>query len=311
MPILELQQRLAQVGRIRLGIKVKGANGRERPEKLDRLRFTSPRRELIETIASLYGGEVRLWEPPRGNAQWEVITEVTEVPVLVPPQDVGGAQWLELWTKGGCKRRCDGHTERLSGAPCLCGPDPLRRECKMHTRITVMLSQVKSAGVWLIDTSSFYAGTELPGITKVLAESQGIIPGRLILDQRSVVRDGKTFNFAVPVIDSDGFTAAELVSGRAPELARQRIAAELEANAAAASIAAAASPISQVLACKTRPELQALWERFGADPAIVLDDELRAAFKDAGAAVDAAAEMEAEEIVDAEIVDEENEEPGW
>jgi len=312
MAILTLQKRQTQVGRIRAGEKKIGKNGKEFPVKLDTLRFTSPRRAHIEQIAGLYGGEVQLWEPKRGNAQWEVITETDEVPVLVPPQDPGESQWFEDWTAGGCKRRCDGVTEKLSGKPCMCDPDPARRQCKMHTRITVMLTHVESAGVWLIDTSSYYAATELPGITKVLAASQGIIPGVLRLDQRTVTRNNETRNFAVVTLDVQGFTAAELVSGRAPELARQRLAAAVDTATAAAAIAAAPDPVAQVHACKTRPELQELWDRFKADPEMTLTPELETAFKEAGARVDAAAEIDAEaEIVDAEIVDEGIEEPGW
>lgn len=310
MPILTLkhQQTVTQIGRIRLGIKVKDQSGKERPTKLDRLRFTSPQKKHIETIAGLYGGEVRLWEPPHGNAQWEVITDVTEVPVLVPPQDPGENQWFEDWAKGGCKRRCDGVTERISQKPCMCDPDPKRRKCKMHTRITVMLKDVESIGVWLIDTSSFFAAIELPGVARLLANSAGLIEGVLRLDPRTKVSDNLTKHFAVPVLDVTGFTAAELVSGRAPELAKQRLAASVDA---AMAITAGPNPIAQVLACKTRTELKDLWDRFGADPEITLTPELRDAFEKTGASIDAAAEMESEEIVDAEIVDEGIEEPGW
>lgn len=308
MPILTLkaQQTVTQIGRIRLGIKVKDENGKVRPTKLDRLRFTSPQKKHIETIARLYGGEVRLWEPPHGNAQWEVITDAVEVPVLVPPQDPGESQWFEDWAKGGCKRRCDGVTERITQKPCMCDPDPKRRKCKMHTRITVMLKDVESIGVWLIDTSSFFAAIELPGVATLLAKSAGLIEGVLRLDQRTKVSDNLTKHFAVPVLDVTGFTAAELVSGRAPELAKQRLAAAVDS---AAAITAGPDPIALVLAAKTRPELQELWDQFKADPAVTLTPELESAFKEAGAHVDAAAEIDDEEgVVDAEIVEEE---PGW
>lgn len=311
MPILTLQhqQTVTQIGRIRLGIKVEDESGKVRPVKLDKLRFTSPQKKHIETIASLYGGEVRLWEPPHGNAQWEVITEVTEVPVLVPPQDPGENQWFEDWTKGGCKRRCDGVTEKLSQKPCMCDPDPKRRKCKMHTRITVMLKDVQSIGVWLIDTSSFFAAIELPGVARLLASSKGLIEGVLRLDQRTKVSDNLTKHFAVPVLDVTGFTAAELVSGRAPELAKQRLAAAVDSATAAAAIAAGPDPVALILACTTHDEIKELWRQFGADPSITRTPELDAAVKDARARIDAAAEINTEsDVVDAEIVDEE---PGW
>jgi hypothetical protein len=307
MPILTLQaqQTVTQIGRIRLGIKVKDANGKERPTKLDRLRFTSPQKKHIETIARLYGGEVRLWEPPHGNAQWEVITDAVEVPVLVPPQDPGENQWFEDWAKGGCKRRCDGITEKLSQKPCMCDPDPKRRKCKMHTRITIMLKDVESIGVWLIDTSSFFAAIELPGVARLLASSKGLIEGVLRLDQRTKVSDNLTKHFAVPVLDVTGFTAAELVSGRAPELAKQRLAAAVDS---AAAITAGPDPVALILACKSHDEIKALWKQFGADPNITRTPEMDAAVKEARANIDAAAEVDDEDgVIDAEIV----EEPGW
>ena len=41
MPIITVQRRLAEQGRIRLGQKVATSGGRTRPDKLDRFRFTS------------------------------------------------------------------------------------------------------------------------------------------------------------------------------------------------------------------------------------------------------------------------------
>jgi len=300
--ILQKQRQLTQIGKIRLGQKTRNAAGKEFPTKLDTLRFTSPRKEHIEKIAEHYGGEVRAWQPPHGNAQWEVITGVAEVPVLVPPQDPGESQWYEDWDKGGCKRRCDGITERISGGPCKCDPEPKRRKCKLHTRITLMLTEVESAGVFMLDTSSFYAAIEMPGITRLLAESKGIIPGRFYLDQRSKMQDGKLHNYAVPVIDPVGFTAAELVSGRAPELAAKRLAAEIEGNGPAA-IAAGPDLVGIVRSADDKDHLAALWKQFGAE-GVELTPELKKAFEETAAAFD----EDADDVVDAEIVEEPE---GW
>lgn len=172
----------------------------------------------------------------------------------------------------------------------------------MHTRIQVMLKDIEGAHVWRVETGSFYAATELPGIAKILAASKGIIPGRLILDQRSVVRDGKTKKFAVPVLDVDGFTPAQLLSGRVPELAAQRLAAAIDGVEAPAAIGSGPDLAGIVRDCESIEELQALWERAGNDG--VLDDRLRQEFKDRGAEI---REAQADDVVDAEIV----EEPGW
>jgi hypothetical protein len=295
--ILGLQQQQTEVGRIRLGVKLATSTGGQRPAKLDTLRFTSPRRDLIAKVAELYGGKVEPWSPPKGNSQWQVITTSTEVPVMVPPQDPSESQWFEMWSKGGCLRRCDGKTDRISGNPCLCDPDPQERDCKMHTRIRVLLEEVPGIGVWRVDTGSFYAAVELPSVARILAEANGLIPGKLILDQRTVTRGGKTFNFAVPVLDIAEFTPAELLSGKVPQLAAQRRAEAID-NRSRVAIAAGPDYSAMLLAVTTIPALTDLWEEAGTAGA--LTDSLRADFEAKAAEI---RKRQATEPVDAEIVE--------
>jgi hypothetical protein len=296
--IIGLQQQQTEVGRIRLGVKVATGNGGSRPAKLDTLRFTSPRRELIEKVAELYGGKVEPWQPLKGNSQWQVITTSTQVPVMVPPQDPAESQWLEMWSRGGCLRRCDGQTERISGKPCMCDPDPQERDCKMHTRVNVLLEEVPGIGVWRVDTGSFYAATELPTTARILAEAEGLIPGKLILDQRTVTRGGKTFNFAVPVLDIAEFTPAELLSGKVPELAAARRAEAID-NRSRVAISAGPDYSSLLFAVNTIDALTDLWEEAG--NAGALTDELRAEFVAKGAEIRG---RRANEPIDAEVVEE-------
>lgn len=297
--IIGLQQQQTEVGRIRLGVKVATSNGKSRPAKLDTLRFTSPRRDLIERVAELYGGKVEPWQPLKGNGQWQVITTSTEVPVMVPPQDAAQSQWYEAWSKGGCLRRCDGQTERISGKPCMCDPDPQERDCKMHTRIRVLLEEVPGIGVWRVDTGSWYAAAELPTTARILAEAKGLIPGKLILDQRTITRGGKTFNFAVPVLDIAEFTPAELLSGKVPELAAARRAEAID-NRSRTAIAAGPDYSSLLFAVTTIEALTDLWTE--AKAAGVGTDALRAEFEAK------ATEIRAGQPVDAEIVEEASDE---
>lgn len=294
--IIGLQQQQTEVGRIRLGVKVATSNGKSRPAKIDTLRFTSPRRELIEKVAELYGGTVEPWQPLKGNGQWQVITTSTEVPVMVPPQDPAESQWFEMWSKGGCLRRCDGKTERLSEKPCMCDPDPQERDCKMHTRIRVLLEEVPGIGVWRVDTGSFYAAVELPSVARILAEANGLIPGKLILDHRTITRGGKTFNFAVPVLDIAEFTPAELLSGKVPELAAERRAEAID-NRSRAAIAAGPDYSSLLLAVTTIEALTDLWTE--AKAAGVGTDALRAEFEARASEIRSSLEP-----VEAEIVEE-------
>jgi hypothetical protein len=281
--IINLQQSQTEVGRIRLGVKVKATNGRERPAKLDRLRFTSPRKVLIEKIAELYGGPVEPWQPPRGNQQWQVTTNVTEVPVIVPPQDPADSQWYEMWSAGGCLRRCDGCTEMISKSACLCDAD--NRDCKLHTRLRVMLEDVPGLGAWRIDTGSYYAAVELPGVAALLAMAQGAIPGRLVLDQRTVTRqvngEAKTMNFAVPTLHVDEITPGQLMSGRVQEIVAGRRSAAIDA-AKQRALAATVDYPSLIEAARTREALLELHGRAKADGKA---DDLAALFEARAAAI--------------------------
>lgn len=304
MAIIGLQQTQTEVGRIRLGVFIPPQNGQKgRPTKLDRFRFTSPRKALIEKIAELYGGKVEPWQPPRGNQQWQVITNTTEVPVMVPPQEPAQSQWYELWSAGGCQRRCDGVTEKISKGACLC--DPEARLCKIHTRLRVMLEDVPGLGAWRVDTGSYYAAVELPGIAMILSQAQGIIPGRLILDQRTVTRlvggEPKTMNFAVPVLDIAEFTPGQLASGKVQELISARRAAAIDGQVRAEIEAAPLDYPSLIEAAKTVEALHELYQK--AERRGEATKELLAAFQRKADAIRAAQPQPEPEIVEATVVE--------
>lgn len=212
MPILVLQQRLRELGRIRIGQKVATAKGGTRPGKLDRFRLTSPSKELIERVAKQYGGTVNPWTPEGGAGQYEVITDSKRMPIHVPPQPV--SQYFELWSGGGCQRRCDGVTELLKDRPCICGPDPEQRSCKPTTRLNVVLSEIEGVGVWRLESHGYYAALELPGVAELLAQTGGYVEAFLGLEQRTAKRDGQTRHWMVPTIDV-AVTPAALMAGNA------------------------------------------------------------------------------------------------
>jgi hypothetical protein len=206
--IIDLQRRLAEVGRIRIGQQVPSGKG-SRPAKLDTFRLTSADRTKIANAAQLYGGTVTEWQAPAGN-QWEVITATDSLNVIVPPAHTF-TQFYELWSAGGCQRRCDGVTESLTEGDCLCDPD--NRECAIHTRLSVMLADLPGLGVWRIDTSGYYAAVELQAAVEVVRLAAGkMLPAQLRLEQRMVKRDGQTRRFAVPVLDI-AVSPAQLLGG--------------------------------------------------------------------------------------------------
>jgi hypothetical protein len=221
-PVIDLQRAIAEIGRIRIGQLVADPKSRTgtRPKKLDTFRLTSADKRPIERAAQLFGGTVEPWEAPAGP-QWQVITETAELDVIVPPSDMAFSQYLELWSGGGCLRRCDGATELLTEQPCLC--DPAKRECDYHTRVSVMIRDLPGLGVWRLDTQGWYAARELGGAIEImgLAAGRGVmVPARLLLEQRSVKRPGKdgkpqTLRFAVPRLDL-GITPGEFLLAGQP-----------------------------------------------------------------------------------------------
>ena len=221
MSIIQMQRRIAEVGRIRIGQQVpitgsgRGRGGKRdtRPEKLSTFRLTSPNRTRIEQASRLYGGDVAEWEAPAGR-QWEVITRTDSLPVIVPPSDMAFSQWYELWSGGGCLRRCDGQNESISDGACICDPD--NRECNIHTRLSVMLRDLPGLGLWRLDTSGYFAALELQGAVDVLqmaAAAGTMLPAQLRLEQRMIKRaDEQVKRFAVPVLDVE-ISPAQLLSG--------------------------------------------------------------------------------------------------
>jgi recombination directionality factor gp3-like protein len=215
--IIDLQRRLAEAGRIRIGHQVPTDKGTTRPEKLSTFRLTSRDRVRIDSAAEVYGGKVAPWASPDGQ-QWEVVTTRDWLSVIVPPADMAFSMFYELWSAGGCKRRCDGAFESISDGVCICDPD--ERECSLHTRLSVMLADLPGLGVWRIDTQGWNAAVELSAAVQVMQAAAGrgvLLPGRLRLEQRSVKRPGangapQTRRFAVPVLDVD-VTPAQLLSG--------------------------------------------------------------------------------------------------
>lgn len=233
MPILDLQRSLRRLGRIRMGSQVATQSGKMRPNKLETWRMTSISEDILHAAAARYGGQVQPWAGAPSGQQWELFTETDSLDAMIPPGEMAFSQWHELWSGGGCMRRCDGNTEQLSGESCMCPADPEQRRelggkgqaCKPTTRLFVVLPYLPDVGMWHMETHGFYAATELPATIEIirLAASNGtLIPAKLRIEQRSVKRDGTTNNFAVPVIELPTLTPHALMSGQTLELEASR-----------------------------------------------------------------------------------------
>lgn len=242
MPIdaIETQRALRRLGKIRMGAKKTSSGGKEYPAKLEHWRITSPSRPLLEAAAAIYGGQVTDWpgSPDEGN-QYQLFTTSDTLQVLVPVYDAAFAQSMEMWSAGGCVRRCTGSLEELTGGPCLCPPDVEERQalaakgqaCKMTTRFFVMLPDIPDIGTWMLETHGWYGAVELAGAMEIIRMAAGrnrVIPAQLRMEQRTAKRNGETRRYVVPVLELLQVTSGMLMTGEAPRAALGNGAVALE-----------------------------------------------------------------------------------
>tara|TARA_R110000824_G_scaffold148424_1_gene318169 strand:- start:157 stop:942 length:786 start_codon:yes stop_codon:yes gene_type:complete len=189
---------------------------------LDTFRFTSLDKAAIEQIASIYGGVVKTWTPPRSKQeQWEVITTTSEIRVYLPPHSID--VWYEAWSGGGCQRRCDGVTAEvplqtpdgmdIDTVPCLCETEN-SMACAPYTRLRVVLPDVRFGGVWRLESKGWNAANEMPGMAGMMEQMQaiGLAECQLVLEKRTKVSGGQTKHFVVPRLTMDA-SPQEIMAG--------------------------------------------------------------------------------------------------
>lgn len=283
--ILTMQRQVRELGRLRTGYT---ANGR--PNRSKTWILTSKDRDLLAAAAEEWGGHVVEWTPLNSDAkQWSLTTETATLPAFLPPGDPL-TQNLEMWSKGGAQRRCNGVTESKSGKDCLCFAqfgenfherDP-RDVCRPYSQLNLMLLNLPDIGLWRHVTKSFYAAGEIAGAVDLIKAQVGpdpIVPVWLIIDPRESVKDGKRTPYPVPAIKIRGATSgAALLSGNVPTLelgsARERVAIEATpAQAAPSSNGSAAtkppaftvdSAIAAIGSARNQAQLDMLKEDFRA-----------------------------------------------
>lgn len=215
--ILTAKKQAAELGRIRTGYSrpnPKNPKGRPIPVRSRTFLLSSHSERYVAKAAELYGGEVEQWTPQGSKvAQFRVITEARELHAIMPAGDPL-SQSFELWSGGGCARRCDGVTEKISRRPCLCLAEygeewHLQNEiepgsvCKTTSRIGVMLPDMPDLGVWRLETHSHYAADVMAGgVDTVLQATEGksMMPVRLWIEQREVMRPTGPKHFPVVML---------------------------------------------------------------------------------------------------------------
>lgn len=208
---LEMQKAGRQLGELRFGTTTT-TNGKTRPVKLETWRFTTDSPRLAVKVAEYFGKEAKRVELANHKETFEIMTDVDSLKVIIPPGETAIDQWMEMWSGGGCARRCDGTTEQISQKPCMCPANTAERvelgkrgkACKPTTRARVMLPYIDGLGVWRVASTGFHAAVELGGDTMRLAEAQARgmnLPAVLWLNKRKEIKGGQTREYMVPCLD--------------------------------------------------------------------------------------------------------------
>jgi hypothetical protein len=221
-PLTEIGRRIPIAGKLRMGVKTAKAM-----KAIDTWRLTSPDRNLIDQIAAHYGGTAKPWNEPKANPseQFEVITESSELRVLLVPD--GLSTHYELWSGGGCKRRCDGITctepQMVGGddydmvdVECICRANNVA-ECEPHTRLTVVLPEFSFTGAWLYESKSWNAAQELPGFHELIhtmQESGRMVDAVLSIESRERMTPTGKRKFKVPKLSVKN-TPLQIAAGAA------------------------------------------------------------------------------------------------
>jgi hypothetical protein len=269
MRILTLQQQLQELGRLRTGY-VDTSGRKARPARSETWIVTSHSQDFVKIAAETWGGEPEKWSPQGGGAaQWRVVTEQDTLDAILPPGDPL-SQSLELWSKGGCARRCDGMTELLSDKPCLCRAQhgqnfheqPTGTVCAEFTRLNVFLPQIPDVGIWRVETKSHYAAMEIAGTVDVIKSAVGTgptIPIRLRIEQRQRKAEGQTKKFPVITVGLRGVNAEQLFHTEISQAAPQAIEAPIQAVTVGSIQIDKDSVRAALEAAESLEELRELW----------------------------------------------------
>lgn len=247
VPVADIPRRISEAGRIRIGVKKNGF-----PSKLSTFRFTSSDKIALEQLAVQYGGDVHEWKDAPRPGEFELISTAKELQIALPPDPLGDSPIYEMWSGGGCIRRCDGvecavarpsaEGGELATVPCLCTAND-KMECKPKTRLNVILRGVRFAGVWRLESGGWNTAQEMPGMVDAILSLQGkgITAGLLRLEERADKKEvnGKTttVRYVVPMLglaeDVDSLVSGKATLGAlgpasTPELRSGAVASSVE-----------------------------------------------------------------------------------
>lgn len=308
VPLTNLARRVPQAGRLRTGIQVPKRSGDgTRPSTIETWRATSHDENAIREIAKIYGGTPRPWTDAPTAGQWEVVTESSTLDIVLPPNPLGEPPWetpiYELWSGGGCQRRCDGLAAQvpvqgpdgaeMNEVPCICNARGAMT-CTPHTRLTVILPDVPFGGVWRYESAkSWNVAQEMPGMVDLIRslQDEGLSRAVLALETRRSGQTGKPFTIPVlrvPASFNEIVAGANQVAvlGAAPETpvaigpgSGAGNVPDLDDEITDAEIVEDDDPPAVTLPAETTPEQIAAWDDLARRLPLILGDHDATAFK--------------------------------
>ncbi|WP_431980059.1 hypothetical protein [Streptomyces qinglanensis] len=275
--ILTMKRQAAELGRIRTGYSRPNPDPAKGPIPVKSKTFvlTSHSRDYVAAAAELYGGRVEEWTPLRSSiSQYRVITNAAELRAILPAGDPL-SQSYEMWSGGGCARRCDGETEHLARRPCLCraefGEDWHEQNerkpgsvCKPTSRINVMLPDLPDLGVWRLESKSHYAADVMAGgldIVRQATEGQSMMPVRMWIEQRTRVVRGKPKQYPVVMVVPSLPKLRHAISGPLSTAAALDPGMLVDRPALEAAPAEQPDYLAEARQCLTREAVQQVWHR--------------------------------------------------
>lgn len=226
--------RLATIGNIRVGMQVPISNPRPngpktRPASSETFILTSASQAVLEDAKSVYGGEISPFPGNRG--QYQLVTETQTLKAIMsmrplnPSVEDGDteslSQHFEVWEKGVCLKRCDGCLAKIPTGKngevrtvdCSCDPD--EPECKLVSRLNVMLSEIDAMGMWGLRTQSQFFDEEVNAFISALRSMRletPFVPVIATLTRRQTYgEDKKHFSVVTLTVDPSPISPAELI----------------------------------------------------------------------------------------------------
>jgi Recombination directionality factor-like len=233
--IITLQRQMRELGRLRCGYSemkpTRSGENKPQPVKSATWILTSRHRHYLEAAVELgWGRDIENWTPQgQRTSQWRLTTDMPSIDALLPPGDPI-SQHYEMWSGGGCTRRCNGEREQTTNQACVCreeyGDEFYRRSarevCKTYTRLGVILPQLPDVGQWQIVTKGYHSAVELPAQVDLIRYATGgtlAVPIALGIEQRSELDEGKRRDYQVVILQVRGAVMGPMLTAAAERAA--------------------------------------------------------------------------------------------